>query len=245
MNLGDKILKLRKDNKLSQEQLWEKINVTRQTISNWELGVTSPNPEQLKLLSEELNISIDELLENKIKSNENKSNVEKDNNIFYSIIKYIGIFFSDIIVGAGFILLYAWLLVMILFSMVVFVTAGCLVFNINIGELIPFMPYWCGIIVAIALILLSALFVFGSILYSSILKKLLYSYINIHRSIMGNKTKKTMKKDDDKSILRNKMILIYIKLVSIGFILVFILSLIVCMISAGNLAFWHTWNWWV
>jgi len=49
---------------MSQEQLAEKINVTRQTISNWELGETSPNPDQLKQLSKELNISIDKLLDN-------------------------------------------------------------------------------------------------------------------------------------------------------------------------------------
>ena len=48
MNLGDKILQLRKKNGLSQEQLSEKVDVTRQTISNWELGETTPNPEQLK-----------------------------------------------------------------------------------------------------------------------------------------------------------------------------------------------------
>ncbi len=48
MNLGDKILQLRKKNGLSQEQLGEKVDVTRQTISNWELGETTPNPEQLK-----------------------------------------------------------------------------------------------------------------------------------------------------------------------------------------------------
>ena len=68
MNLGKKIFELRKKSGLSQEQLGEKINVTRQTISNWELGETSPNPEQLKALSKELNISIDELLDNDIKS---------------------------------------------------------------------------------------------------------------------------------------------------------------------------------
>ena len=63
MKLGDKILELRKKHGLSQEELGEKIDVTRQTISNWELGETSPNPDQLKLLSKELNISIDELLQ--------------------------------------------------------------------------------------------------------------------------------------------------------------------------------------
>ena len=56
MDLGNKILKLRKKAGLSQEQLGERVNVTRQTISNWELGETTPNTEQLKLLSKNYNI---------------------------------------------------------------------------------------------------------------------------------------------------------------------------------------------
>ena len=43
MKLGENILKLRKQHGLSQEQLGERINVTRQTISNWELDETTPN----------------------------------------------------------------------------------------------------------------------------------------------------------------------------------------------------------
>ena len=44
MQLGNNIQTLRKKKGLSQEKLAEKINVTRQTISNWELGETAPNP---------------------------------------------------------------------------------------------------------------------------------------------------------------------------------------------------------
>ena len=40
MNLSDKILNLRKQNGLSQEELAEKLNVSRQAISRWELGVS-------------------------------------------------------------------------------------------------------------------------------------------------------------------------------------------------------------
>lgn len=64
MSLGENIYTLRKKQKLSQEQLAEKINVTRQTISNWELGETSPNPEQLIKISGVFGISIDELVGN-------------------------------------------------------------------------------------------------------------------------------------------------------------------------------------
>ena len=91
MPLGEKILKLRKQKGLSQEELGEKINVTRQTISNWELGETSPNPEQLKLLSKELNISIDELLDNDVRNVlvEKVSNTEKLSKLILKLLKMI------------------------------------------------------------------------------------------------------------------------------------------------------------
>lgn len=98
--LGENILKLRKKNGLSQEQLGEKINVTRQTISNWELGETAPNPEQLKLLSQSLNISIDELLDNDINSSmkEKIINIEKTANIGIKVMKFIGIAFAIMLI---------------------------------------------------------------------------------------------------------------------------------------------------
>ena len=68
MALGQNIYDLRKKKGLSQEQLGEKINVTRQTISNWELGETSPNPEQLKLLSQTLDTSVDDLVDNDLEN---------------------------------------------------------------------------------------------------------------------------------------------------------------------------------
>ena len=100
MKLGEKILELRKKQGLSQEQLGEKINVTRQTISNWELGETSPNPEQLKLISKELKISIDELLDNDIKAVlvEKVSNTEKLAGLVLRVLKCLGIIFIVITV---------------------------------------------------------------------------------------------------------------------------------------------------
>lgn len=93
MKLGEKIYKLRKECRLSQEDLAEKINVTRQTISNWELGETSPNPDQLKKLSQELNVSIDELLDNDLKNVLEKkiSKTEELSGIIIKILKVMGI----------------------------------------------------------------------------------------------------------------------------------------------------------
>lgn len=59
MNLGNKIMTLRKKNNLSQEDLAEKVGVTRQTISKWELEETTPDINQAKKLSMIFNISLD------------------------------------------------------------------------------------------------------------------------------------------------------------------------------------------
>ncbi len=109
MKLGEKILKLRKKQGLSQEQLGEMIDVTRQTISNWELGETNPNPEQLKKLSQVLNVSIDELLDNDLKEMvfDKVTNTEKNTNIILTIFKIMGIgFITAIILIAVYITLF-------------------------------------------------------------------------------------------------------------------------------------------
>lgn len=82
MELGNKIMKLRKEKKLSQETLADTLGVTRQTISNWELNVTKPDISQIKKISKYFNISIDELLDNDIRDIIEKkvSNTEKITN---------------------------------------------------------------------------------------------------------------------------------------------------------------------
>lgn len=86
--LGNNIFELRKKMGLSQEELSEKIGVTRQTISNWELNETQPNPEQLKLLSKSLNVSVDELINNDIKSvlEEKVSKTARLTSIIYKVV---------------------------------------------------------------------------------------------------------------------------------------------------------------
>lgn len=81
MQLGNNIYNLRKEKGLSQEKLAEKVNVTRQTISNWELGETSPNPEQLILLSKALGKSIDDLVGNEIEQPKSKEKEERTKNL--------------------------------------------------------------------------------------------------------------------------------------------------------------------
>ncbi|MBR3060163.1 MAG: helix-turn-helix domain-containing protein [Oscillospiraceae bacterium] len=62
MEAKDVLRSLREKSSLTQEQLAERLLVTRQAVSRWENGETQPNPETLKLLSREFNVSINTLL---------------------------------------------------------------------------------------------------------------------------------------------------------------------------------------
>ena len=75
LKFNEKLIKLRKASGLSQEELGDKLNVSRQTISKWELGETTPEMDKLEELSNLFEISIDELV--------------KDNAIPNTIIKEI------------------------------------------------------------------------------------------------------------------------------------------------------------
>lgn len=100
MDFGDKILSLRKKANLSQEQLAEKIKVTRQTISKWELNETVPDIKQAKELSKIFKISLDELTDNDINNIiiGKVSNVEKLAGLVLKISKIIGICFLVMLV---------------------------------------------------------------------------------------------------------------------------------------------------
>ena len=74
MKFNEKLIELRKKEGLSQEELGYKLNVTRQTVSKWELGLTTPEMDKLIEISKIFNISVDELIK------ETEDNTNTDNN---------------------------------------------------------------------------------------------------------------------------------------------------------------------
>ena len=62
-NVGENIKKMRKKLKITQDELAEKLSVTRQAVSNWENGKTEPDIETLTNISQIFDISIDELVD--------------------------------------------------------------------------------------------------------------------------------------------------------------------------------------
>lgn len=68
LEIANKLLALRKKNNLSQEDLAEKMGVSRQAISKWERGEASPDTDNLILLANLYRISLDELLNIDVKT---------------------------------------------------------------------------------------------------------------------------------------------------------------------------------
>lgn len=76
MELSEKLTDLRKSKGLSQLELAEAINVSRQAISRWEVGTATPSAENLKCLSAFYEISIDELLDIAVGSGQERGSEE-------------------------------------------------------------------------------------------------------------------------------------------------------------------------
>ena len=62
MELNEKLISLRKQNKLTQAQVAETLDVSRQAISNWETGAVLPSTDNLKALSRLYQVPADSLL---------------------------------------------------------------------------------------------------------------------------------------------------------------------------------------
>ena len=61
MNIGERIMALRKEKNISQTELAKRLNVSRQAVSKWEQGVSSPDTERLIRLAEILGTEVEYL----------------------------------------------------------------------------------------------------------------------------------------------------------------------------------------
>lgn len=70
MEFKDKLLKLRKEQGLSQQELADQLHVSRQSVSKWELGESQPDINNIKILSDLFQVSADYLLKDDIVTNQ-------------------------------------------------------------------------------------------------------------------------------------------------------------------------------
>ena len=90
MEFNEKLQELRKSKGLTQEELAEKLYVSRTAVSKWESGRGYPNIDSLKEISMFFSVSIDELLSSEkllfIAENENRRNIKNIYNLLFSVI---------------------------------------------------------------------------------------------------------------------------------------------------------------
>ena len=93
MQFYEKLSKLRKANNLSQEQLAEKLNVTRQAVSKWESGESYPDMAKIIQLCKILNCSLNELMDDgvmgEIEPNEKENEKEEKKNYLGDFLDYV------------------------------------------------------------------------------------------------------------------------------------------------------------
>ncbi|MBQ2101495.1 MAG: helix-turn-helix transcriptional regulator [Lachnospiraceae bacterium] len=65
MEFNNKLYELRKKRGYSQEELANRLNVSRQTVSKWEVGESAPDMEKLVAISDLFEVSLDELIKDK------------------------------------------------------------------------------------------------------------------------------------------------------------------------------------
>lgn len=85
MKCSEKIVQLRKQHGLSQENLAEKLSVSRQAVSRWEIGTAMPDATNILLLSKLFDVTTDYLLNDDYESDEDLPKVRK--------VKFISILF--------------------------------------------------------------------------------------------------------------------------------------------------------
>ena len=85
LEIANRLQKLRKENGYSQEELADKLGISRQAVSKWERAESSPDTDNLIILARLYNVSLDELLSDNESSEEIKNRIKDKEDIKNSI----------------------------------------------------------------------------------------------------------------------------------------------------------------
>ena len=158
-----------------------------------------------------------------------------------------GLCFADLFAGLFFVLLAGFGLVMAAASLSFAALAVCLLGNLNIYGLIPTMPYWCGAILALSFVALAVLIAVGCVYYAAFLRQLLRSFARFQHNTLANASGEATLPAlaiHPQFSAKTKRRLRSVALISLAlFAACFVLSYVVCTLSAGSFQFWHTWDW--
>lgn len=159
----------------------------------------------------------------------------------------VGLGLADLFAGLFFLLLAAWELVMGAACAAFAGVAVCLLGGLNPYGLLPAMPYWCGAILALAFAALAVLMGVGCGYYAAFLRQLVRSFGRFqHNALAGANGEAALPPlaINPQFSAKTRRRLRTTALVSLAlFAACFVLSYVVCTLSAGSFQFWHTWGW--
>ena len=125
--------------------------------------------------------------------------------------------------------------------------AVCLLGGWNIAGLIPAMPYWCGAILALSFAALTVLLVIGCVYYAAFLRQLVRSFGRFQHNALASASGEAALPAlaiNPQFSAKTRRRLRAVALISLAlFAACFVLSYVVCALSAGSLQFWHAWGW--
>lgn len=96
MAFSERLIELRKQAGLSQESLAERLNISRQAISKWERGESTPDMDNLKVLGQIYNVSMDYLLLGKNETVLNSFTEKEKKPLITAVNKYKGYIWAAI-----------------------------------------------------------------------------------------------------------------------------------------------------
>ena len=159
----------------------------------------------------------------------------------------IGLVFADFFVLLFFILLYAWVLVMVSGAVTFTVLGGFLLLNLNINNLIPSMPDFIRLVFGVVSLELSVLFVIATEYFRLFVRQLHRSYSRFHRNAIAGASGEGILPSipiypQIPAVKNRRMRNITLIMLTV-FIISTLSGYIAAALMAGNLEFWHVWGW--
>lgn len=185
MNLADNLKRIRKENNLSQEQLAEKLGVSRQSVSKWESNQAYPEMDKMLQLCEMFNLNMDDLLNQNVTEVNNKKkskiNVNKYIDSFLDFLTKTTNMFGAMTFKQKLKCVFEQIFLVLFFLIIAFIV-GAIASSI-IGDLISFLPnkLYYPIYRIFEAIYSIACFVFGIVIILHIFKiRYLNYYVVVH-----------------------------------------------------------------
>ena len=165
----------------------------------------------------------------------------------HKAIVAIGLVFADLIVAILFVSLFVWVIAMGVTTFALIILGIFLMFNLNISNLLPSMPYFVSLIFAIVLLALAALTAVGTGYFWLYARQLLRSYRRWHSNTLaaagGEALLPSIPAHPQIGAAKNRRMRKIALVALTVFVITFQAGYIIAALAADALEFWHVWDW--